>query len=147
MKKILLMLLVVGVAFTTGCGKKKEEEKPKDNKDNVQEDAPIIETTPENDLNLTDEDIAKIANSMETTRLSDNKAEIKVTYTNGSDKDFKVTKIKITASKDKTEFFSTIKEFNDVVKPGETKSYKIEANITLEKLHADNVDLLWEMVE
>lgn len=143
MKKILVMLLVLGVAFSTGCGKKKEEGKPNDNKDNVQDNG----TNTGEKSELSESDVAKIENSIETTRLENNKTEIKITYTNGSEKEYKVTKIKVTASKDKTEVFSTTKEFNDVVKPGETKEFKIEANITLEKLYAEDVALVWEMVE
>jgi len=147
MKKILLMLLIVGIAATTGCGKKKEEEKPNDNKDNVQEDAPIVVTNPEDESDLTEADLAKIENSMDITQIDEDTTVITITYKNTSQKDYKVTKIKFTASKDKTEVFSTIKEFNDVVKPGETKDFKIEADITTDKLYPEGVNLSWEMVK
>lgn len=144
MKKILVFMVAGFIAFSTACGKK--EENKEENKDNTQNNSPVVETTPENEIDLTESDLAKIENVIDTTPVDEDTTAIAITYTNKSEKDYEVKKIKFTATKEKEELFSVTKEFNDIVKPGETKEFKFEVDIRVEEIASEDINLSWEMV-
>lgn len=136
MKKIIL--LMAGLTLLTGCGTKKEEEKPNENKENVKV---------EDQTQITEDDLKSVSNSIETTRKDDNTTIVKVTFDNKSEKDFPVTTIKLTIKKDSKELITTSKELDEKIPSGTTKKYEFEVNKPLDEISSENVEILWEMVD
>lgn len=147
MKKILVLIMAVMISLSTACGKKEEEKKTEESNGGTQTQTPIVEIPAEDDLGLTEEDLAKITNEIKiSAKEDDKKTNVEVTYANNSTKDYKVNKIKFSIEIKEKGPISVIKEVNAVIKPGGTKKIEFEIDAAIADISTEDMKINLEVI-
>lgn len=84
---------------------------------------------------------------MKIEKIDEKKSKITLTYKNESSKSFKVTNLKVSASKDGKELGQVTKKLDEVVPAGKTKEFVVELNVKKEILDEEKTELHWEITE